>query len=375
MSTPEPLNPAQWQAVHHKNGPLLILAGAGSGKTRVITFRLAELLKQGVSAQRLLVVTFTNKAAAELRHRVEQLLHGSPSQDPHLPRLELPRWIGTFHSIGARLLRSLSSYAGLPSSFPILDEDEQLKVCKELLIEEQIDAGRIDPQLLSVFRGVVQTYPWLVMALAGLHRLEELRHDYWNPLFGSVSAIEVSFLSEPAARTLMTAPTPDFPLDYDTKAMARIYELTHGQPYLIQLICHSLVSRYNRLLSEEPVPPLRRFLLTDVEAVVAQADLFTDGLRYFQGVWDHAVRSKPPGQAAVLSALAPQKDGLCFDELFPICGLSQQDLQAALRALVRHAVLVADDGRYRFTVELLRRWVTGQSGQLHNRNSATGKTN
>lgn len=243
------------------------------------------------------------------------------------------------------------------------------------LIEEQIDAGRIDPQLLSVFRGVVQTYPWLVMALAGLHRLEELRHDYWNPLFGSVSAIEVSFLSEPAARTLMTAPTPDFPLDYDTKAMARIYELTHGQPYLIQLICHSLVSRYNRLLSEEPVPPLRRFLLTDVEAVVAQADLFTDGLRYFQGVWDHAVRSKPPGQAAVLSALAPQKDGLCLDELFPICGLSQQDLQAALRALVRHAVLVADDGRYRFTVELLRRWVTGQSGQLHNRNSATEKTN
>ena len=148
MSTPEPLNPAQWQAVHHKNGPLLILAGAGSGKTRVITFRLAELLKQGVSAQRLLVVTFTNKAAAELRHRVEQLLHGSPSQDPHLPRLELPRWIGTFHSIGARLLRSLSSYAGLPSSFPILDEDEQLKVCKELLIEEQINERRLPPRAL-----------------------------------------------------------------------------------------------------------------------------------------------------------------------------------------------------------------------------------
>ncbi len=148
MSTPEPLNPAQWQAVHHQNGPLLILAGAGSGKTRVITFRLAELLRQGVSAQRLLVVTFTNKAAAELRHRVEQLLHGSPSAAPHLPRLELPRWIGTFHSIGARLLRSLSSYAGLPSSFPILDEDDQLKVCKELLTEEQVDERRLPPRAL-----------------------------------------------------------------------------------------------------------------------------------------------------------------------------------------------------------------------------------
>ncbi len=239
------------------------------------------------------------------------------------------------------------------------------------LLEEQIDQGRIDPQLLSVFRGVVQTYPWLIIALAGLHRLEELRHDYWNPLFGSVSAIEVSFLSESAARTLITAPTPDFPLDYDGKAIARIYELTHGQPYLIQLICHSLVSRYNRMLSEDPVPPLRRFYLQDVEAVVSEAELFTDGLRYFQGVWDHAARSQPRGQAAVLSTLAPYPEGLHSDEILSQSGLASADLQAALRALVRHAVLQADDGRYRFTVELLRRWLLGQSGQLHSQAAAT----
>ena len=150
MPKSESLNPAQWEAVYHHEGPLLILAGAGSGKTRVITYRLAELLRRGVSSQRLLVVTFTNKAAAELRQRVSSLLQEdaadreqSPEQSP-----ELPRWIGTFHSIGARLLRRLASYAGLPASFPILDEDDTLKVCKELIAEAQIDERLLPPRAL-----------------------------------------------------------------------------------------------------------------------------------------------------------------------------------------------------------------------------------
>jgi DNA helicase-2/ATP-dependent DNA helicase PcrA len=154
MPKPESLNPAQWEAVYHHEGPLLILAGAGSGKTRVITYRLAELLRRGVSSQRLLVVTFTNKAAAELRQRVSSLLHEhaadreqSPEMSPEMSP-ELPRWIGTFHSIGARLLRRLASYAGLPASFPILDEDDTLKVCKELIAEAQIDERLLPPRAL-----------------------------------------------------------------------------------------------------------------------------------------------------------------------------------------------------------------------------------
>lgn len=133
----EPLNPAQLQAVRHRDGPLLILAGAGSGKTRVITFRLAQLLSRGVPPQDILVVTFTNKAAQELRHRVEEILSPTEAADESAQRL--PRWIGTFHSIGARLLRALAHQAGLPTHFQILDEDDQLKVCKELLAEENID--------------------------------------------------------------------------------------------------------------------------------------------------------------------------------------------------------------------------------------------
>lgn len=158
MPKPESLNPAQWEAVYHHEGPLLILAGAGSGKTRVITYRLAELLRRGVSSQRLLVVTFTNKAAAELRHRVSSLLQEdaadrelSPEQTPEQSpeqSPELPRWIGTFHAIGARLLRRLASYAGLPQSFPILDEDDTLKVCKELIAEAQLDERLLPPRAL-----------------------------------------------------------------------------------------------------------------------------------------------------------------------------------------------------------------------------------
>lgn len=229
------------------------------------------------------------------------------------------------------------------------------------LIEEQIDAGRLDPHLLAAFRATFQTYPWLIMALAGLHRLEELRHDYWHPLFGSVAALEVSFLSDGAARTLITLPTPSFPLDYDAESLARILELTHGQPYLIQLICHSLVARYNRQLREDPVPPLRRFERSDVDAVVEEPELFTDGIRYFQGVWDHAVRSVPTGQAQILATLATQPGGLTQQELVIQSGLPSDAASSALRALLRHAVLQTDGVRYRFTVELLRRWIVAQS--------------
>jgi DNA helicase-2/ATP-dependent DNA helicase PcrA len=150
------LNSAQLQAVHHDGGPLLLLAGAGSGKTRVITYRLAELLRRGVDPERILAVTFTNKAAGELRARTEKLVAETfgpidPADEawplrPRRPRV--PRWIGTFHSIGARLLRRLASRAGLPPDFVILDEDDQLKLCKQLCEELKIDEVAMPPRAL-----------------------------------------------------------------------------------------------------------------------------------------------------------------------------------------------------------------------------------
>ena len=124
------LNPEQARAVQHVNGPLLILAGAGSGKTRVITHRIAWLVEvQKVSPSAILAITFTNKAAAEMKTRVEELV-GSVSS---------AMWIGTFHSMLARILRRYADRLGYERNFAIIDSDDQQKVVKQCLAELRLD--------------------------------------------------------------------------------------------------------------------------------------------------------------------------------------------------------------------------------------------
>ena len=113
------LNPPQRDAVLHTDGPLLVLAGAGSGKTRVLTYRIAYLIQVcGIPPWSIMAITFTNKAAAEMRARVEQLL-GTPSG---------ALWLGTFHGLAHRLLRLHWREAGLPQGFQILDAEDQLRL-------------------------------------------------------------------------------------------------------------------------------------------------------------------------------------------------------------------------------------------------------
>src|SRR6266404_6615185 len=117
------LNPEQRLAAEPTEGPVLILAGAGTGKTRAITFRMANLIAKGTPADAILAVTFTNKAAEEMQNRVSDLLlrAGVPPERP---------WVSTFHSLCARLLRREAASAGLPSNFSIFDDTDQLSAIK-----------------------------------------------------------------------------------------------------------------------------------------------------------------------------------------------------------------------------------------------------
>lgn len=133
------LNPAQRAGVSHRGGPLLLLAGAGTGKTRVITHRVAALIDEGVPAWRILAVTFTNKAAGEMRERIAGLLEMELDE----LRRDGP-WIGTFHSICARILRRHGEAVGLSRNFAIYDADDQKSLMRKIL-----KALDIDPRMLS----------------------------------------------------------------------------------------------------------------------------------------------------------------------------------------------------------------------------------
>jgi DNA helicase-2/ATP-dependent DNA helicase PcrA len=133
----EDLTPAQCEAVTHTEGPLLILAAAGSGKTRVITRRVAYLLQQGVRAGSILAITFTNKAAGEMRQRVESLVPGSRV------------WMSTFHSLGARLLRQYADRVGLDRNFTIYDMADRARIVKIALEDAGIDNAKFTPDTIG----------------------------------------------------------------------------------------------------------------------------------------------------------------------------------------------------------------------------------
>ena len=134
------LNDVQKEAVSTVEGPLLVLAGAGTGKTKVLTSRIVNILNQGLARpSEILAVTFTNKASLEMRERVEHLL-GYPVDG---------FWIGTFHAIGLRIIRRHYIEAGLKPNFTILDTDDCEKIIKQILLESNVDTKKFPASMIS----------------------------------------------------------------------------------------------------------------------------------------------------------------------------------------------------------------------------------
>jgi DNA helicase II / ATP-dependent DNA helicase PcrA len=126
----EALNQAQREAVLHKEGPLMVIAGAGSGKTRVLTYRIAHLIGSGVDGFSILALTFTNKAAREMKNRIATLVGESEAKN---------LWMGTFHSVFARLLRADGHHLGFPSNFSIYDTQDSQRLISSIIKEMELD--------------------------------------------------------------------------------------------------------------------------------------------------------------------------------------------------------------------------------------------
>lgn len=172
----EKLNEPQRQAVTHTDGPVMIIAGAGSGKTRVLTFRIAHLLNKGVDPFSILSLTFTNKAAREMRNRIENLV------GPAAKSL----WMGTFHSVFARILRQEAEKLGYPSNFTIYDTDDSKSLIKSILKELNLDDKTYKPGMVL---GRISMAKNNLITAAAYSRNEELNQQDKNanrPKFGDI---------------------------------------------------------------------------------------------------------------------------------------------------------------------------------------------
>jgi len=174
----EKLNEPQRQAVTHIDGPVMIIAGAGSGKTRVLTFRIAHLLNEGADPFSILSLTFTNKAAREMRNRIENLV------GPAAKSL----WMGTFHSVFARILRQEAEKLGYPSNFTIYDTDDCKSLIKTILKELNLDDKTYKPGMVL---GRISMAKNNLITAAAYSRNEELNQQDKNanrPKFGDIFA-------------------------------------------------------------------------------------------------------------------------------------------------------------------------------------------
>ncbi len=229
------LNPEQARAVQHVNGPLLILAGAGSGKTRVITHRIAWLVEvQKISPAAILAITFTNKAAAEMKSRVKELV--GP--------VSTAMWIGTFHSMLARILRRYADRLGYDRNFAILDSDDQQKVVKQCLAELKLDektfAVRSVHAQISSAKNALQTPDDFARKSGSDYRASKVAEVYrlYQDKLKRANSMDFDDILLEAVRLLETQ--PDILAEYQNRfryiLVDEYQDTNHAQYKLVQML-------------------------------------------------------------------------------------------------------------------------------------------
>ena len=230
-------------------------------------------------------------------------------------------------------------------------------------IETAIRAEKITPDIIKYLRYLSQhnEMPWLTVILGGLHRLEEMTHDYWNPFFRSIETIKVGYMTPEVAQGLLVNPSPDtFPLTYDPEVIAAILDRTACQPYLVQLCGQLIVEAWNNRFLDGSVEVAPRITAEDWQRAFPL--IFERGGYYFEGVWDGSTAE----EQRLLQAMAAEhvEEGWSKDELAAATDMPLETIDGVLEQAIRHDTLTeGPDGRWRFIVPLMREWVASRSGQ------------
>jgi len=302
-----------------------------------------------INLQRVATVTSLAEVLLNMAEEIAQTLAIDAPEEEKIsqhPEMYFNRYL-------AHLMRQILPEKAKTGLIIVLDEFE--------IIEDLIKENTLPQNFLGYLRSLVQSSPRLAFVFAGLHTLEEMTADYFHPFFGSVYPIPVSFLSPESTRVILANPVgedEDFPLDYTPSALDKIYQLTHGQPYLVQLIGFHLVRFYNKQVFELQRPQDIRFQVEDVEKAI-DAEFFQRGNYYFTGVWKQA-KQDAAGQGEILIVLSSYLQGLTRADLLSSTGLTATTLDLALKTLENHHVIECQDSRYQIAVELFRRWLSAK---------------
>jgi len=326
--------------------PILFYGQRRMGKTSVLLHTEANLGSQylPVFLDMQLLVPFTNHASF-LYNLADATSKGLNKTGLSIPIPNLPDYKEE-PSIAFRKFIEAAETAIPPDKWAVLMLDEFEK------IEEKLDQNIFPKDLMSYFRNIMQHHPRFAVVMAGSHRLDEMRNDYWDPLMQIAKVIKIGFLNREAAYQLITNPWDDFPLNYKQEAVEIILKNTCGQPLLIQAICSRILDRINERLVRQGPQMSPVVSLEDAEDEIKNT---LETSEYFPAV----IKALPPTAQSVLKELTQiqTEPGQWVPITKLIRDLNVEEKTSALDTLKLRDMVEEKEGQIRFTVEMVRLWL------------------